>query len=151
MGAHAQAHVSRKQNECATLNRILRPSAAYATVIPQLLNVHPELNQRGTRNVWFRAGILTFGIVDEPHGGSGGPVLLDPKRQRICATQQPHVKSGAPTNQSQICAAAIQGRGRSDLPSLGARGSGGSPFPSAAGRSSFLSAIAASRDPRAWG
>jgi hypothetical protein len=45
--------------------------------------------------------IHTFRVVDEPHGG-GNPVLLDPKRQPTCATQQPDVKSGTPTNQSQI-------------------------------------------------
>jgi len=27
--------------------------------------------------------LLIFGVVDEPHGGGGGPVLLDPKRQPI--------------------------------------------------------------------
>lgn len=112
MGAHrGKAHVRLRQNELATHNRIMCTCAAHATAIPSTDNHTVRTKSaRDKKHVASRPEIRTFGVVDEPHGGGGGPVLLDPERQPICETQQPHVKSGgAPTNQPQICAAAIQG------------------------------------------
>jgi hypothetical protein len=44
--------------------------------------------------------IRTFGVVDEHHSGGRCPVLLDPKRQPTCTTQQRDVKLVSPTSQS---------------------------------------------------
>jgi hypothetical protein len=44
--------------------------------------------------------VRTFGFVDEPHGGGGGPIFLDPERQPICARNNQHIKSGDAHQQS---------------------------------------------------
>lgn len=147
--AHARAHVHTHTHEQYTQSKTKSYMKLYAT-IPSTTKEEKKNNERCDAGVCRRAP--TFGFVDETYCGGGGPVVVDPQREHICAnkpgiiiihhhqiehrSEHPH-----PTPTPNPASAADR---RSPHPRCTRLDRACSPLPSAANRSIFLSDISPS-------